>query len=89
MTNIYLYWRMIFSFNINDHKKVPIKNKHKRYHYYKKDGKWKPKKKFETYIAAEKYIKSTNKTNEYTIYLCQYCGHYHIGHKNDILGENC
>ena len=29
---------MQISFNRNYHQKVPVKNKHKRYHYYKKDG---------------------------------------------------
>lgn len=61
-------------------KKKPVKNKHKRYHYYKKDGKWKPKLKFDTYRAAENYLNTRNKLEEYNIYRCPYCGKFHIGH---------
>lgn len=73
---------MQISFNRNYHQKVPIKNKHKRYHYYKKDGKWKPKLKFETYQDAEAYLKK-NKLKDYNIYQCPYCKKYHIGHLSE------
>ena len=62
------------------YQKRPVKNKHKRYHYYKKEGKWKPKMKFDTYKDAIIYLKSINKFDEYDIYRCPYCGKYHIGH---------
>jgi hypothetical protein len=68
---------------ISYHQKKPVKNKHKRQHYYKKDGKWKPKIKFETYQAAEKYLKKRTQLGEYNIYCCPYCGKYHIGHHDD------
>ena len=68
---------------ISYHQKKPVKNKHKREHYFKKDGKWKPKIKFETYQDAEKYLKARNKLDEYNIYCCPYCGKYHIGHHDD------
>lgn len=75
---------MQISFKNNFYQKKPIKNKHKRYHYYKKDGKWKAKMKFNTYLDAENYLKTINKLEEYNIYRCSYCGKYHIGH----LGNN-
>lgn len=68
---------------ITYHLKKPIKNKHKRYHYYKKDGKWKPKIKFDSQESAEKYLKQRHKTEEYNIYVCPYCGKYHIGHLDE------
>lgn len=71
------------SFMNNLQPKVPVKNKHKRYHYYKKDGKWKPKLKFETEEDAEKYLKAINKIDEYNIYRCPYCKKYHIGHLSE------
>lgn len=71
---------MQISFKNNFYQKKPVKNKHKRYHYYKKDGKWKPKLKFDTYRAAENYLKERNKIDEYNIYRCPYCGKFHIGH---------
>lgn len=71
---------MQISFKNNFYQKKPIKNKHKRYHYYKKDGKWKAKMKFNTYLDAENYLKTINKLEEYNIYRCPYCGKYHIGH---------
>ncbi len=74
---------MNISFNQNYHQKVPVKNKHKRCHYYKKDGKWKPKIKFETYQEAEAYLKEKNKLEEYNIYCCPICGKYHIGHLDE------
>ena len=70
--------------HISYHQKKPVKNKHKRFHYYKKDGKWKPKRKFETYQAAKDYLKAKHKLEEYEIYCCPYCVKFHIGH----LGEN-
>lgn len=73
--------------NFSYHQKKPIKNKHKRQHYYKKDGKWKPKMKFETQQDAEKYLKARKKLGEYNIYRCQYCGKYHVGHNNDNKRE--
>lgn len=60
--------------------KKPVKNKHKRYHYYKKDGRWKPKLKFETIKDAENYLSEINKLGEYNIYKCPYCKKFHIGH---------
>lgn len=79
---------MQISFNRNYHQKVPVKNKHKRYHYYKKDGKWKPKLKFDTYQDAETYLKK-NKLKDYNIYQCPYCKKFHIGHLNETPnGEN-
>ena len=71
---------MQISFKNNFYQKRPIKNKHKRYHYYKKEGKWKPKLKFDTYKDAIIYLKSINRFDEYDIYRCPYCGKYHIGH---------
>jgi rubrerythrin len=65
---------------ISYHQKKPVKNKHKRFHYYKKDGKWKPKIKFETHQEAEKYLKAKHILEEYNIYRCPYCGKFHIGH---------
>ena len=67
---------------ITYHLKKPVKNKHKRYHYYKKDGKWKPKLKFETYQEAETYLKK-NKLKDYNIYQCPYCKKFHIGHMSE------
>ena len=71
---------MQISFKNNFYQKKPVKNKHKRFHYYKKDGKWKPKLKFDTYRAAENYLTARNKIDEYNIYRCPYCGKFHIGH---------
>lgn len=76
----YIFILMQISFKNNFYQKKPIKNKHKRYHYYKKDGKWKAKMKFNTYLDAENYLKTINKLEEYNIYRCPYCGKYHIGH---------
>ena len=76
----YISILMQISFKNNFYQKKPIKNKHKRYHYYKKDGKWKAKMKFNTYLDAENYLKTINKFEEYNIYRCPYCGKYHIGH---------
>lgn len=68
--------------------KIPVKNKHKRYHYYKKDGKWKPKLKFETYQDAEEYLIANHKLGKYNIYCCPYCGKYHIGHISENHRED-
>ena len=76
----YISILMQISLKNNFYHKKPIKNKHKRYHYYKKDGKWKAKMKFNTYLDAENYLKTINKLEEYNIYRCPYCGKYHIGH---------
>lgn len=65
---------------ISYRQKKPVKNKHKRYHYYKKDGKWKPKLKFESIQDAEDYLKAINKLGELNIYRCPYCKKFHIGH---------
>ncbi len=65
---------------ISYHQKKPVKNKHKRYHYYKKDGRWKPKLKFETIKDAENYLTAINKLGELKIYRCPYCKKFHIGH---------
>jgi hypothetical protein len=74
---------MQISYKNNFYQKKPVKNKHKRYHYYKKDGKWKPKLKFETYIAAEDYLKKNKIADEYNIYQCPYCKKFHIGHYSE------
>lgn len=57
-------------------------NKHsiKREHYVKKDGEWKPKKKFETDKEANEWIKKY-KMYKYTSYICKVCGKYHVGIK--------
>ena len=74
---------MQISYKNNFYQKKPVKNKHKRYHYYKKDGKWKPKLKFETYISAEDYLKKNKIADEYNIYQCPYCKKFHIGHYSE------
>lgn len=74
---------MQISYKNNFYQKKPVKNKHKRYHYYKKDGKWKPKLKFETYQEAETYLKKNKILNEYNIYCCPYCKKFHIGHYSE------
>jgi hypothetical protein len=78
---------MQISFKNNFYQKKPIKNKHKRYHYYKKGGKWKPKLKFETYQEAETYLKKNKILNEYNIYCCPYCKKFHIGHISETHRE--
>ena len=57
-------------------------NKHiiKREHYTRKNGLWKPKKKFETKEDADSWIKKY-KMYKYSSYLCEVCGHWHIGMK--------
>jgi len=65
-------------------------NKHiiKREHYAKKDGEWKPKKKFECKEETDKYIKKY-KLYKYTSYVCKVCGAWHIGmKKNEKLKLN-
>ena len=61
-------------------RKVPNKNKHsnRRYHYVKKNGKWKPKHPFESQSEAERFIKKYGMIN-YVAYLCPYCCKWHIG----------
>ena len=51
--------------------------KYPRYHYNKLG---KTKLSFETKEEAKEYINKMNFLN-YTIYLCQNCNKYHIGHK--------
>lgn len=60
-------------------RKVPNKNRHRRYHYVRKNGKWKPKLKFETRQAAEGFI-AERRLEGYAAYVCPYCHKYHIGH---------
>jgi hypothetical protein len=57
-------------------------NKHpiKREHYFKKDGDWKPKKKFDTDEEALCWIKK-HKMHHYTPYICKVCGKWHVGIK--------
>jgi len=57
-------------------------NKHiiKREHYSRKNGSWKPKKKFETKEEADLWIKKY-KMYKYSSYLCKVCKKWHIGMK--------
>ena len=59
-------------------------NKHtiKREHYSRKNGEWKPKKKFETEDEANKWIKDY-KMYKYSSYICKVCGTWHVGMKNN------
>ena len=54
-------------------------NKHtiKREHYARKNGEWKPKKKFNSQEEADNWIK-TYKMYKYTSYVCKVCGYWHI-----------
>ena len=58
-------------------------NKHiiKREHYTKKDGDWKPKKKFDKEEDATKWIKQY-KMYRYSPYIYKVCNKWHIGMKN-------
>ena len=69
------YFRMI-------HRKVPNKNKHssKRFHYCRKNGKWKPKKGFCSQEDADSFIEK-HKMTDYISYLCPHCNMWHIGKK--------
>ena len=60
-------------------------NKHiiKREHYTRKNGLWKPKKKFDTSEDAEAWIKKY-KLYGYSSYLCKVCNKWHIGMKKKI-----
>ena len=64
-------------------------NKHiiKREHYTKKDGDWKPKKKFDTEESAQEWIKQY-KMYRYSPYICKVCGKWHIGMKNIKIEYN-
>ena len=57
-------------------------NKHiiKREHYFKKNGDWKPKKKFENNEEALLWIKK-HKMYKYVPYVCKVCGKIHVGMK--------
>lgn len=57
-------------------------NKHtiRREHYTRKNGLWKPKKKFESQEDAESWI-NKYKMRGYTAYICKVCGGWHIGKK--------
>jgi hypothetical protein len=57
-------------------------NKHivRREHYTRKNGNWKPKKKFESKEDAENWIKQY-KMSGYSAYICKVCGAWHIGKK--------
>ena len=59
-------------------------NKHiiKREHYTRKNGLWKPKKKFDSKEEADAWIKKY-KMYKYTSYICDVCGNWHIGMKKD------
>jgi len=50
----------------------------KREHYCRKNGEWKPKKKFNSEEEALSWIKKY-KMYKYTAYLCKICGKWHIG----------
>ena len=64
-------------------------NKHtiKREHYSRKNGEWKPKKKFENQEEAEQYI-IQYKMFGYSSYICKVCGKFHIGMKNIKINKN-
>lgn len=57
-------------------------NKHiiKREHYTRKNGEWKPKKKFDSQDEADNWI-TEHKMYKYTSYMCQVCGKWHVGMK--------
>ena len=57
-------------------------NKHiiKREHYTRKNGKWKPKKPFDSQEDAQNWI-NKYKMYGYSTYLCKVCGKWHIGMK--------
>ena len=57
-------------------------NKHtiKREHYCRKNGEWKPKKKFSSNEEALAWIKKY-KMYKYIPYICKVCGNIHIGIK--------
>ena len=59
-------------------------NKHiiKREHYSRKNGEWKPKKKFDTEDDALVWIKKYKMYN-YTPYVCKVCNKWHIGMKKE------
>ena len=61
-------------------------NKHtiKREHYARKNGEWKPKKKFNSQEEADNWIK-TYKMYKYTSYVCKVCGYWHIGIKKQNI----
>ena len=52
----------------------------KREHYARKNGKWKPKKKFLSEDDAHSWIKKY-KMYKYIPYVCKQCGKWHIGIK--------
>jgi len=64
-------------------------NKHviKREHYTRKNGTWKPKKKFETKEDADTWIKKY-KMYGYSSYQCKVCKKWHIGMKNKSKKED-
>lgn len=55
-----------------------------REHYVKKDGEWKPKKKFETEDESLCWIRKY-KMYKYTPYICEVCGKWHIGIKKQNM----
>ena len=57
-------------------------NKHiiKREHYTRKNGLWKPKKKFNSEEDAQDWIKKY-KMYGYSAYLCKVCKKWHVGMK--------
>lgn len=64
-------------------------NKHiiKREHYSRKNGEWKPKKKFNNQEESDAWIKQY-KMYKYSSYICKVCGFWHIGIKNNQLINN-
>ena len=59
-------------------------NKHiiRRWHYTRKNGSWKPKKKFDDDLSANEWI-SKYKMRGYVSYRCPECGGWHIGKNKD------
>lgn len=55
-------------------------NKHivRRWHYTRKNGKWKPKKQFNSKEDADAWI-NKYKMAGYNAYVCEECGSWHIG----------
>lgn len=60
-------------------------NKHiiKREHYTRKNGSWKPKKKFESEEDANAWIKKY-RMYRYSSYICKQCECWHIGMKTKL-----
>ena len=76
-----------FSMVFKGQRKIPVKNKHKRYHYVKKDGAWKPKRKFNTEAEAKAFLRNLE-DKDLVAYKCPYCHKFHLGHKFDKERED-